>query len=171
MNELRLSCGHREYRDGHCAEMVCSNYIQRCPRHGVAGKKSDFCLNEPKEDWVRVARSFLDIWLSFLGPVDDLDPKTEIDVLHEFEEAAPGWHVTLWQGNNAEGFQPSVLGNDDLIAMFTDEEQRYFVYYEASEDAPFWLIGQYSVLGLGTGMIPIYHIDDYKRKEEAAKLH
>lgn len=33
----RVSCGHYEWHDGHCATMQCPNYINKCDKHGVGG--------------------------------------------------------------------------------------------------------------------------------------
>lgn len=35
--EQRLSCGHLEWGKGHCADIACSNYIEKCPKHKTAG--------------------------------------------------------------------------------------------------------------------------------------
>lgn len=41
-----LKCKHSNYDKGHCAEMGCSNYINRCPRHAMAHHEEDRCTRE-----------------------------------------------------------------------------------------------------------------------------
>lgn len=31
----RASCGHFEWANGHCAEMSCPNYVNKCDTHGI----------------------------------------------------------------------------------------------------------------------------------------
>lgn len=108
------------------------------------------------EPWVLVATTFLDIWLTYLDPQDDLDPQDPLALQKEFEEACPGWTFTIWPAASGDSVTPN--SSEDMVVMLGKEEERYFVYYEASEDAPFWLIGNYNILALSSGMVPIYHI-------------
>lgn len=43
-------CPHPKYSDGHCAEMVCWNYVNRCPRHAVSGRDYERCSREGVHD-------------------------------------------------------------------------------------------------------------------------
>lgn len=36
-------CAHAKYGDGHCASMVCSNYVNKCPRHSTSGRAEVEC--------------------------------------------------------------------------------------------------------------------------------
>lgn len=43
-----MNCRHSRYHlDGHCAEMSCPNYVNRCPRHSQAGRRDATCTREP----------------------------------------------------------------------------------------------------------------------------
>jgi len=47
-NTRKLSCGHAEYANGHCANMGCVRYVSRCPKHAIARTGSN--CNLFKED-------------------------------------------------------------------------------------------------------------------------
>ncbi len=36
-------CKHSAYSDGHCAEMTCPNYFNRCPKHSYSGRVDAKC--------------------------------------------------------------------------------------------------------------------------------
>jgi hypothetical protein len=42
----RTPCEHTEYRDGHCGNMYCDNYINKCPLHGLYGEPTNKCSQE-----------------------------------------------------------------------------------------------------------------------------
>lgn len=37
------NCLHAKWRDGHCAEMGCANYVSKCPKHAIAGDDKAAC--------------------------------------------------------------------------------------------------------------------------------
>lgn len=39
-------CNHPVYREGHCAEMMCGNYVSKCPKHGFNGSDHKYCNHE-----------------------------------------------------------------------------------------------------------------------------
>lgn len=39
-------CAHSHYSDGHCAEMPCSNYVNKCKRHSTYGMPNEPCTLE-----------------------------------------------------------------------------------------------------------------------------
>lgn len=39
-------CGHKEYRDGHCGEMLCSNYVNKCPAHSITDRSVEQLLRD-----------------------------------------------------------------------------------------------------------------------------
>lgn len=41
--DAMTTCGHSHYADGHCAEMICSNYFSRCRRHAPSGRPDERC--------------------------------------------------------------------------------------------------------------------------------
>jgi len=47
---MMLSCRHANYADGHCAEMTCPRYVNRCARHASGnGRRDAACsLNAPR---------------------------------------------------------------------------------------------------------------------------
>jgi hypothetical protein len=44
-------CKHEKFRDNHCADMTCWNYVNKCPKHMTAGShhESYTCSLEAKE--------------------------------------------------------------------------------------------------------------------------
>jgi hypothetical protein len=44
--ETQTPCVHVEHYKGHCGEMPCYNYIQKCPRHGLYGEPTNPCNHE-----------------------------------------------------------------------------------------------------------------------------
>lgn len=38
-----MKCKHLEYKDGHCAEMECKGYVNKCPKHGIDGNEQARC--------------------------------------------------------------------------------------------------------------------------------
>jgi len=45
-NGPRRYCFHPPYSDGHCATMVCSNYVNKCPKHSMSGRDYESCNHE-----------------------------------------------------------------------------------------------------------------------------
>ena len=41
----KKNCPHSEWYHGHCAEMSCSNYVNKCPFHGIVQSPGDCPLS------------------------------------------------------------------------------------------------------------------------------
>jgi hypothetical protein len=48
-------CGHVDYADGHCAELGCFNYTQKCRKHSLSGDPLAHC-HQPILDSFRSVR-------------------------------------------------------------------------------------------------------------------
>lgn len=46
---IKLGCTHLKYADGHCAEMVCWNYSQKCLQHSFSGRSTYPCSIDIKD--------------------------------------------------------------------------------------------------------------------------
>jgi hypothetical protein len=45
-----VTCVHPRYSNDHCAEMSCSNYVNRCFRHAPSGSPDAECTATPLTD-------------------------------------------------------------------------------------------------------------------------
>jgi len=43
------TCPHQTYSDNHCAEMVCWNYVNKCPKHAPSGRDYYVCSRSNRE--------------------------------------------------------------------------------------------------------------------------
>lgn len=95
-------------------------------------------MKKVEGELLQVVESWQKIWDQSWS--ENLDDKA---IYEKFLELNHGWDYQIFEGMNRWPVE------DDIVVRFSDErggnDRHYFVYFEASEDAPMWLIGDYSI--------------------------